>query len=38
MEEELSDGKKLGNWDYNTKTQVFMKSVQELNNELRKVY
>ena len=37
MEEELNEGKKLGNWDYNTKTQNFMKSVSSLNSFLRKV-
>lgn len=37
MEDELNEGKKMGNWDYQTKTQNFMKSVQELNAQLRKV-
>lgn len=37
MEEELNEGKKLGNWDYTSKTQNFMKAVNELNSQLRKV-
>ena len=37
MQDELSEGKKIGNWDYNTKIQNFMINMQNLNIELRKV-
>ena len=37
MQEELQMGRKLSNWNYKEKTDAFMKTLQELNQSLRKV-